>query len=395
MKMKKFYVILIALLSVNSVDAQWYQLNSGTSWELTSVNFPDQDTGYIVSGGGGGEILKTTNSGAIWTSQNLPFAAPWSVYFTDANTGYVVGAYEPILKTTDGGALWTSQNSGNSDWLNSVYFLNKDTGYVTDYSNGAVLKTTNGGVLWTSHNTSLASLSSVYFVNPDTGFVAGYWQILETTDGGITWTSQYSGPNVIQSVYFANVDTGYAVGYHGTILRTISAGTSWIQQTSGTRKDLISVYFIDANNGYVVGDSGIILNTTNGGALWTKQNSGTLKLLNSVYFTDMHTGYAVGDSGIILKTMNGGYPLGVNENRINSGLLKIFPNPASDKINIEMSDISQQTILSIQNLDGQQMLNQAIINPITQIDITDLPYGVYFVRVTNDRTVGVGKFIKK
>ena len=46
-------------------------------------------------------------------------------------------------------------------------------------------------------------------------------------------------------------------------------------------------------------------------------------------------------------------------------------------------------------LSGQEIITRPITEPKTQIDINNLPSGVYFVRLTNDKTVEVGKFVKK
>jgi hypothetical protein len=47
------------------------------------------------------------------------------------------------------------------------------------------------------------------------------------------------------------------------------------------------------------------------------------------------------------------------------------------------------------NLNGEEVLSLTLINPKTKIDISNLPNGIYFVRVTNDKTVEVTKFIKQ
>ena len=50
-----------------------------------------------------------------------------------------------ILKTTNGGENWISQNSGTSKRLTSVYFTDNQTGWAVGW-NGTILKTINGGV---------------------------------------------------------------------------------------------------------------------------------------------------------------------------------------------------------------------------------------------------------
>ncbi len=88
-----------------------------------------------------------------------------------------------------------------------------------------------------------------------------------------------------------------------------------------------------------------------------------------------------------------GLPSLRNTNQVDTGFT-FYPNPANDKITIETSPSPVISQLSIMNLDGQEVLTRQINQTKTQIDISSLPSGVYFVRVTNDKTVEVGKFIK-
>jgi hypothetical protein len=47
------------------------------------------------------------------------------------------------------------------------------------------------------------------------------------------------------------------------------------------------------------------------------------------------------------------------------------------------------------NLNGQEVLTRQITEPKTHVEISMLPSGVYFVRLTGERTVEVGKIIKE
>ena len=44
------------------------------------------------------------------------------VYFTSQNVGFVVGTNGVILKTTNKGEIFSTQNSGTSETLNAVFF---------------------------------------------------------------------------------------------------------------------------------------------------------------------------------------------------------------------------------------------------------------------------------
>jgi hypothetical protein len=139
-----------------------------------------------------------------------------------------------------------------------------------------------------------------------------------------------------------------------------------------------------------------MLKTTNGGTNWVALSSGTIWNLYSVYFTDANTGYAVGAVGTILKTTNGGgYPQGVNNFLSISNSLKLYPNPAFNDLTVETSETATQIQLSILNLEGQQLITRQLTQPKTQLDISSLPSGVYFVRLTSDKSVVTGKFIKQ
>src|SRR5208283_5878007 len=100
-------------------------------------------------------------------------------------------------------------------------------------------------------------------------------------------------------------------------------------------------------------------------------------------------GYAVGGSGIILKTNDGGVISSV-DNISAKPAFKVYPNPATDKMTIEIAEDQAPRRLSMMNLNGEEVLTRSLIKPKTQIDISNLPSDVYFVRVTNDKTVDVG-----
>ena len=75
--------------------------------------------------------------------------------------------------------------------------------------------------------------------------------------------------------------------------------------------------------------------------------------------------------------------------------ISLYPNPATDKITVETLGTTGKSNLAIVNLEGQRLITRQITKPKTQIDISSLPSGVYFVRITNEKTLEVGKIIKQ
>jgi hypothetical protein len=73
--------------------------------------------------------------------------------------------------------------------------------------------------------------------------------------------------------------------------------------------------------------------------------------------------------------------------------ISTYPNPVIYQIIIE-NPANQTFTISIVNLTGQELIILRISEPRTQIDIHDLPGGLYFIRLTDEKTIKVGKFIK-
>lgn len=415
-KMKNFYFLFLALILMDGATAQWIPQYSGTTKNLNSVHFTDVNTGYAV--GDSGTILKTTDGGEQWNSQNSgTIKSLRSVSFTSSEAGCAVGESGTILKTNDGGLNWEIRPSGTSVNLFSVHFPCADTGYICGSYDGDILKTSDGGLTWISVMPNLSgvcSFHSVFFTDANIGYVVGGFNfmtslgvILKTINGGNDWTI-WGGiyPPPYRAVFFVDENTGYVI--HGAgeagqpegyLAKTDNGGENWSLQDNWYDFDPKSIFFLNADTGFVVCScymGGAILKTVNGGlnlSGWIIPTFSYSSALNSVYFTDAETGYVVGDGGTILKTTDGGgFPVGIENTSSDSKYIKIYPVPSSDKITFETPADGH---LSVQNLNGHELLNQHISDPSSKIDITSLPNGVYFLKLTNKKTVQVGKFIKE
>ena len=250
------------------------------------------------------------------TTQNLR-----SVYFVNADTGWVVGDSGIILKTIDGGVNWIRQNSGGSATLYSVQFFNANIGWAVgnSFNSTIALKTTNGGSTWTRQTLATGILYSVYFVNASVGWVVGAGGggiILKTIDGGTNWIPQNGEKHQLYSVYFPDTSVGWAVGSDsppivtgnedpnaiGIILKTTNGGTTWDTQDSGSG-GLFSINGVGPQYLCSVGE--VILKSLDSGLTWSSgnisgfENSSSVKMgtLRSVYYVNRDTGYAVGGGG--------------------------------------------------------------------------------------------------
>ena len=79
-----------------------------------------------------------------------------------------------------------------------------------------------------------------------------------------------------------------------------------------------------------------------------------------------------------------------------SDKLFIFPNPSSSHIIVELPNTPQRnSFLTIYNINSQNLIIRRITEQKTVVDVSGLPNGFYFVKVADDRTVTVGKLVKK
>jgi photosystem II stability/assembly factor-like uncharacterized protein len=310
--MKKFclvFLLIIAFISsVNSQPYGWFTLTSGTANNLYGVYFSDPNTGLVV--GQGGTVLRTTNGGTNFAFQST--GTPnhlFGVFFINNTTGYIAGDVGLILKTTNGGANWGAQNSGVNVQLQSISFLNATTGFVIGWY-GTFLRTTDAGVNWTKYPTTITTnLTSVSFINSTSGWAVGqFGKLVRTTNGGVNWAEISTG-TVLQLEYvnFLNSTTGTIVGEAGIIRQTTNGGANWSSQTSGTGSWLNGMSIQTPVHTTIVGEDGTIRKTSNAGVNWIAQVSNTANWLRKASFTDTNIGYAVGDNGTIIKTTTGGW----------------------------------------------------------------------------------------
>ena len=161
---------------------------------------------------------------------------------------------------------WIWQNplpQGNN--LKTVKFTSSNIGYACGFD-GTIIKTTNRGVDWVLMRTNLDyEVNSLFFLNDNTGYavesesidyeVWGEGHLLKTSNGGSNWQIIYTitGCN-LYNVEFSSLDTGYIVSRNSTlgmVFKTTNMGLNWIQQYVVSNGYFTCSYFIDNNTGFV------------------------------------------------------------------------------------------------------------------------------------------------
>lgn len=396
-----FSLVFGFILMLNTSSQEWFQQQTNTNADLNSIFFADANLGWVV--GSGGTILKTTNGGDQWVPVSSGVTSDLlSVHFTDPMTGFAVSFHE-LLKTTDGGEHWVIQDTVINAALSSVFFIGSDTGFVA--GSGRILKTTDKGNTWVKQSGfGCFGVKSFWATDSQTLYMGGSdFLTIKSVDGGNQWDVLV--PNLsygnMESIFFTDNNTGYfagggwAQGYTGTYFaKTVDGGATMTNPLGNIGKWLSCVFFTDSRNGYITALDGSILKTTDAGDHWVSINSGVNSALTSIFFPDSIIGYVTGRSGTILKTTTAG--LGVSGSDVPKKSARIYPNPVNDVLNIELNSLQQQrTSLQIYSVSGQLLVRQETLMNKTALETGTLPEGVYVLKIIDSQGTEVVKFDKR
>jgi uncharacterized repeat protein (TIGR01451 family) len=87
-----------------------------------------------------------------------------------------------------------------------------------------------------------------------------------------------------------------------------------------------------------------------------------------------------------------GVPTSINT-MSNLQSLKIYPNPANDLLTIEANKVSYSAC-TISNIMGQMVRSQELKKEVTQVDISSLPAGIYYITLRGEGGITTQKFEK-
>ena len=198
------------------------------------------------------------------------------VEFIDAKHGRVLGS-GVLLQTEDGGETWKpilQATQQNLPRVSTMYFLNADEGWL-GASIGQILHTTDGGKTWTIQKTgtTMANITDIHFINSQVGWAVtpqrrdgGF--ILHTVDGGNYWKIQAKTNQPGVAVHFADENNGWVVLGNGNSLLTADGGETWkLQTTSQSTRGLRRVTFRSDTDAWGLGGGGAYI-TEDQGVTW-------------------------------------------------------------------------------------------------------------------------------
>ncbi|MBK9331067.1 MAG: T9SS type A sorting domain-containing protein [Ignavibacteria bacterium] len=235
---------------------------------------------------------------------------------------------------------WFIQQSGLSVGLNSIYFVNSNTGWICGDS-GKIIKTTNGGAQWILQSSPTQyPLLSVFFLNENTGWCSGgKWDfntfpsrmlVLKTVNGGSNWIESYYSNSAYTSfgpIYFTDAMHGIVTELGGTgsgsiggLNITSDGGYSW-QLIFNSTSAYTDIQFTDPNKGWALsryvddtgGDTGYISVSSDGGNSWNINIQRSQTNFSSLCFYNNNIGWVSGsdyvnfsNNNFVMRTSNAG-----------------------------------------------------------------------------------------
>jgi ligand-binding sensor domain-containing protein len=104
----------------------------------------------------------------------------------------------------------------------------------------------------------------------------------------------------------------------------------------------------------------------------------------------------IGTWGGLAAYNEDGIPFGISESVKNEHLVKIYPNPVSDYVNIERLSTANISLIELINIQGKLVKHQKIkTGRNTIMDVRGLPKGLYMLRLHMDTGIVNEKLIKE
>jgi photosystem II stability/assembly factor-like uncharacterized protein len=420
--MKTVKLMLFAGLFSLGVNAQttWYEIATGTTKKLNTINFPSSDIGYI--GGNDSLLLKTTDGGETWNPVNYTGVTFYpsgehivNLKFVSETVGYMaVGPYSGTYKTTDGGSTWNVVTTSGSLCFNEgLYFFDEQNGFIAGsgcFQGEKIDKMTAGviaaALIDTPTNSADNRVVDLDFFN--TGFGLGVSRsgyIVRTTDGGSNWDTIPSGLTSgipLTSVVIVSSTIAYA-GYDDLgggfgILKTTDAGLTWDMDPGSATfyyPSFLSLH--ESGDGIIYcgaepsfGDNGLIFEMTDLGGWMPVEVDQPINALDS--YND-NVVFGVGDSGYVVVNQPIG-TLGLEKNSASALTFEVYPNPATDVITFSVpADLTVDDLgVSVYSLSGELLISHTQTG--SKLDVSALTPGVYILSITTQQQIQTMRFVK-
>ncbi len=354
-----------------------------------TLNNSGIDDIFLVKYDENGNTLWAKNAGGIYTDHGNSIT-------TDASGNvYVTGEFASPIITFGGDTLF---NVGSDD----IFLAKYDA---------------NGNILWVKDAGGSAGEQG-YSINTD-------------TSGNLYITGKFGSPTITfgsDTLYNAGSDDIFLVKYDssGNVLWAKGVGGNSVERGSCITVDInenlyITGYFQSSTlifDSYTLNNTGnfdiyIVKYDTSGNVHWAKSASGsssdysnsiTADTYGNVYVAGNFYSSAITFGSFTLNNTGGSdifvakFGTGASINEFsNNTMITVYPNPVTDKLQIEVPQKSVLIVIDIEilNIEGQTIKTIFSNSKSATVDLTGLSSGVYIVRVKTAKEIITKKFIKE
>jgi len=401
-------------------------------------------------------VFKTTNNGYTWSPVTIDssysyissFAINNNSIFAAASYNYYTQTGEPIYRSNDNGNTWTAVSNGLPDSTNfKVYSINGKAIFASTYN--ALYISSNNGDSWDSVSLDLLSNININTIALNDSFIFAGTRKNYYNGYGV-WKRKLSDillpdsaklisgfSDVCKSINTVNYTVNpipYATSYiwtlpSGKIDTTFtnsiavsfdSTSTSGFIKVKGINicgsgvenSKFINVYnspdiptIIGLSNPQPFTSGTYSINQQLGKTYhWTVTNGNVLSGLGTNFISVQWGNTGMGQLNIVVSDTSFPYCSSVSTLNINIGnigiettegykVVNIFPNPATENINVETNSKTELS-LEIINLLGQRITSISFKEKTT-VDISYFSKGIYILKIKSDNETLIKRFIKE
>jgi hypothetical protein len=392
--MKNLTLSVIFICSLHLASAQWYPLTIDFTPNIAVTAFDSVIIGGSPFPWSAFDLAVSYDFGQTWAGHNLP---------SQNGVSYLSSCDSMIYACTPTGIYRTAKNQMN--WLpfseglqgNNFKKICITDSIILSISNSKVFKRVAGDTAWTT----IVETSPVEYIddidcNGSLIALAGENGIAESYDWGQNWTLW--PPNYIHDwdVLTIKGDTLIVAGRAGIYRKLLTSGN--IAKVSNGLDGLWSphppdyfgyFYAFHQTGGrvFVSGETGVYL-LSNESWTWIKvPGTSADALTNNQELLIVAAGYG----GLRAKPLA---ELTATRPALLPSSISVYPNPADEFLVVETQG-AQAANLSIFNLNGSIIMQHSLSLNITNLNISHLPQGMYFLKIESESDVRVMKFMKR
>jgi len=412
----------------------WVNINSGLNGTAHALI---KHSDKIVCAGI--SMYLSSNNGQTWNNIGLGY----SNYVYDMlmfNNKLLCATANGIYSTSDYGDTWlfdpTNQLSNSN-----IIAIEQNNGFLfVSLNDGGIYKSVDGGLNWSLSGLPQTKVNVLRSINGKLYAGTTVQGLYTSVDNGLTWVNLTNGlPTYYSVIDITHSSQVIAIGTTEGVYISANNGVSWISASVGYSGTANSICYNEVSNMFFTASTDIY-KSINSASSWELsyyigpyiQGIGSLKSIGNNTFAGTYS-----SSNRVFKTIDGInwqpinpaiFAQGISDfehqnevlyvsvvdphpsGRLNgvwrasNGILnteesfletlKIYPNPVNQIITIEANECMLGQNISIKNSVGVKILDFTLHESKNQIDVSNLPSGVYFVGLVDYSGIKQNCFLK-